>query len=171
MTGGIIQDKAAMQKNIRLEGRELVTIFGQGVVRIESSENLWAYITEKPPEHTKRLIERIQEIYAGNFGSRLDISDNSFIMEIWGHLYFEFFLLRNERLGRFLFPFGLYNRLVRSCEAIDCGEADIDGNRWLWDVLGLFVPLLSRIIPRSSPSSSPPPRPPGTPPSQEGKAF
>lgn len=141
-----------MQRTLRLEGRELIVIFGRGVVRIESSENLWAYITEKPPGHTKKLVEKIQEIYEGNFGSRLDISEKSFTMEIWGHLYFEFFLLRNPRPGRILFPFGLYDRLVRSCEAIDCGEADIDGNRWLWDVLGLFVPLLSRILPQNRPS-------------------
>ncbi len=148
----LFQDGTAMQKTLRLGGRELIVIFGQGVVRIESSEDLWDYIRENPPGRTKRLVKKIQEIYEGNFGSRLDISEKSFIMEIWGHLYFEFFLLRNPGIGRFMFPFGLYSRLVRSCEAIDCGEADIDGNRWLWDVLGLFVPLLSRILPQKRPS-------------------
>ncbi len=140
-----------MQKTIRLEGRELIVIFGQGVVRIENNEELLVYIGESPYVHTKQLVEAIQAIYSQSYGSRLGITGSSFIIEIWGHTYFEYTMLRNERLGRFLFPFGLYKRLVDSCKVIDCGEASIDGNRWLWDVLSVFVPLVSRIIPRGTP--------------------
>ncbi len=131
-----------MQKTIRLEGRELTVIFGQGVVRIENSEELLTYIGGNPGTRTRQLVEAIQAIYSQNYGSRLDIADNSFIVEIWGHTYFEYSMLRNERLGRFLFPFGLYRRLVDSCKVIDCGEARIDGNRWLWDLLSVFAPLI-----------------------------
>lgn len=141
-----------MQKEVRLEGRELIVIFGQGVVRIENNEELLAYIGESPNMRTRQLVNAIQEIYIQSYGSRLGITDNSFITEIWGHTYFEYTMLRNERLGRFLFPFGLYKRLVDSCKVIDCGEASIDGNRWLWDVLSVLVPLLSRIIPRGGTS-------------------
>ncbi len=139
-----------MQKTIRLEGRELIVIFGQSVVRIENNEELLEYIGESPYVRTKQLVEVVQAIYSQSYGSRLGITDNSFITEIWGHTYFEYTMLRNERLGRFLFPFGLYKRLVDSCKVIDCGEARIDGNRWLWDVLSVFVPLISRIIPRGT---------------------
>ncbi len=131
-----------MQKTIRLEGRELTVIFGQSVVRIENNEELLTYIGGNPRTRTQQLVEAIQEIYSENYGSRLAITDNSFIVEIWGHTYFEYSMLRNERLGRFLFPFGLYRRLVDSCKVIDCGEAHIDGNRWLWDLLSVFVPLI-----------------------------
>ncbi len=139
-----------MQKAFSFGKGEFLISFGQGVVRIESNEELLDYIGENPAIHTRKLVETIQEIYIRNYGRKLKVTDNSLIIEIWGHTYFEYFMLRNERLGRILFPFGLYRRLVASCEAIDCGEAGIDGNRWLWDVLSVFVPLISRFIPRKS---------------------
>ncbi len=139
-----------MQKKFKYQDGELFVAFGQGVVRIDNNERLWVYINTHPPEKTKALTGWIQQTYAEAFGGRLEISDHSLMMEIWGHIYFEYFLLRNERLGKFFFPFGLYERLVASCEAIDCGERGLDGNRWLWDLLGIFTPLVGKLIPRNS---------------------
>lgn len=138
-----------MKKEFVSGGKTLPVAFGQGVARIENNEELWAYINADPPVRTRKLVEWIQKNYSVAFGGRLGISDNSFIMEIWGHLYFEYFLLRNETVGRILFPFGLYRRLVESCAAIDCGESGVDTNRWLWDFLGMLTPLAAKIIPKN----------------------
>jgi hypothetical protein len=139
-----------MQRRFEYEGGEFAVDFFEGVTKIENNETLWAYVNADPPRTTRALVDWMQSVYKELFGKPLQISDNSFIMEIWGHIYFEHFLLRHEGFGKILFPFGLYKRLVASCEAVDCGESHIDNNRWLWDLLGVLTPVLGKLIPKNS---------------------
>ena len=140
-----------MQRTFEYNTGKIEVAFGRGVVRVDNDRALWVYIHLDPYSNTRRLVTWIKQIYASAFDEDLRISDNSLAMEIWGHIYFEQFLLRNPKLGRVLFPFGLYQRLVTSCEAVDCGESSKDGNRWLWDVLGILTPIAGRVIDKVQP--------------------
>lgn len=132
------------------EGGKFDVVFGEGIARIDNNDHLWAFINTNPGVKTRELVDWMKQVYSSAYGRELKISAHSFVMEIWGHIYFEHFLLRHEGFGRLLFPFGLYERLVKSCEDVDCGESKVDHNRWLWDLLGVFTPLVGRLIPKNS---------------------
>jgi hypothetical protein len=143
-----------MQRTFKYNKGEIEVAFAQGVVRVDNDRDLWEYIHFDPYKNTRILVTWMKQVYVNAFGEELRISDNSLAMEIWGHIYFEQFLLRHPTLGRFLFPFGLYQRLVTSCKAVDCGESSKDSNRWLWDFLGILTPIAGRVIDRVRPRSN-----------------
>lgn len=139
-----------MEKLFQYSTGQFKVGFRPGMVSIHNDDHLWRFLQTHARVRTQELVDWVQTQHEEAYGHRIRISDQSFVMEIWGHVYFEYFMLRNEKVGRILFPFGLYSRLVKSCEEVDCGESPIDHNRWLWDILGIFTPIVGRLIPRNA---------------------
>lgn len=129
-----------MDKTYVLYSYAITAVIDKGLVRITNDNALKSVAAVQPLAFAERLIDLIQADYRRAYGKALAIDPLSFIVEIWGHMYFEYCLLEYSMLFRILFPFGLYNRFLRSCKVIDCGEWGRDPNRWLWDRL---VPLRS----------------------------
>lgn len=127
-----------MEKQYTLDGRSVHVVMEDGLVRIDNDISLRRALVKQPEAATRLLVAGIKADYEAVFGTRLGIGNDSFIVEIWGHLYFDHLLLKHRRILRVILAFGLYNRFVRSCAVIDCGERGKDPNRWLWDRL---VPL------------------------------
>jgi hypothetical protein len=141
-----------MKKQMLIDGHQLPVILRRNVVSIDNNPVLWSFINQNPLRNTQKLIDYIQADYQKIFGEKFPLSDNSFIMEIWGHMYFESFLVNYKKWGKVLFPFGLYQRFVKACDKIDCGVSKIDRNRWLWDFLAFLTPVVGRMIPKRRPS-------------------
>ncbi|WP_353197103.1 hypothetical protein [Parapedobacter defluvii] len=127
-----------MNKTYVLDGYAITVVIDKGLVRITNDEALKSVAADQPLTFAERLVDLIRADYQKVYGKTLAISRLSFIVEIDGHLYVEYCLLKYSMLFWVIFPFGLYNRFRRSCEVIDCGERGRDPNRWLWDRL---VPL------------------------------
>jgi len=127
-----------MNKTYLLYGYAIAVVIDKGLVRITNDEALKSVAAVQPLVFAERLVDLIQADYRGAYGETLAIGRLSLIVEIVGHLYVEYCLLKYSMLFRIIFPFGLYNRFRRSCEVIDCGERRRDPNRWFWDRL---VPL------------------------------
>ncbi|WP_353129785.1 hypothetical protein [Parapedobacter pyrenivorans] len=133
-----------MEKQYVLYGVPVRVRMDEGLVGIVNDPALRRLLASQPKAATRALVSRIKADYETTYNRTLAIADTSFIVEIWGHLYFEYCLLKYSSLCRIIFPFGLYRRFLRSCEIIDCGEQGIDPNRRLWDKFSPLQAWLSR---------------------------
>ncbi|WP_262246656.1 hypothetical protein [Parapedobacter soli] len=133
-----------LEKQYTPGGLPIRVEIADGMVRIVSDRPLKQTVVAQPEAATSTLIAEIKADYKVAFGKHIDIQDDSFIVEIWGHLYADYLLLKYSKILRYIFMFGLYARFRRSCETIDCGEYEKDPNRWLWNKLVPFRQLLAR---------------------------
>lgn len=133
-----------MKKQYLLYGLPVRIELGDGMVHIVNDPSLRRVVVGRPFQATSALVGGIRADYQATFNKELAIADDSFIVEIWGHLYCDYLLLKYSKLLKVILVFGLYNRLYRSCRVIDCGEDGKDPNRWLWDKLVVFQTMLGR---------------------------
>ncbi|MEH6308228.1 hypothetical protein RYH73_21405 [Olivibacter sp. CPCC 100613] len=120
-----------------------------GIIRISNDIDLWHFFDHDITQKTAWLINAIQQDHESLYGAPLKIRSNSLAVEIWGHLYFEYYLLR---FARFL---GIHHQsqklqcLLGRTAIIDCGEKNKDSNRFLWDCFALFSSILPYILPKN----------------------
>lgn len=138
-----------MEKEYVLFGGSARVRIEEGLVGIVNDQPLRRMVGPQPEVATKALVDLIKTDYAAAYGKALAIADESFTAEIWGHLYFDYFLLKYKSVLRFTLLFGLYNRLCRSCEVIDCGERGKDPNRHVWDAIARYRHWLASRLPRT----------------------
>ena len=114
-------------------------------IHVKTEPVLLAYL--RRPEHGAPLLAAaILASYKTKYGVPLAISLDSLAVEILGHVYIDVILEAIERLrlgDRFRHA---VSRLKASTEVIDCGEKDVDGNRFLWDGLAPFADVIYAIL-------------------------
>lgn len=133
-----------LDKRYDVFGFPVTVAFEAGLVRIRNDRFLRQSVDRHPERSVDALVRSVKADYAANAGRELAIGDDSFVVEIWGHLYADHFLVKYRRVLRIVFPFGLYGRFRRSCAVIDCGERGKDPNRRLWDYLARYRGLMAR---------------------------
>lgn len=141
-----------MEKRYDLYGFPVTVAFGAGLVRIHNDRFLKQAVDSDPVQSVAKLVQWVKADHAAYTGQDLAIGDDSVAVEIWGHLYFEYFLLKYRRLLRIILFFGLYGRLCRSCVVIDCGERGKDPNRRFWDYLARHRGRMAKWVTQSGPS-------------------
>ncbi|WP_134090546.1 hypothetical protein [Olivibacter sp. XZL3] len=119
------------------------------MVHITNNIDLWRFFEEDIRLRTDLLIDTIQQDYVDIFGKPLKIARKSLAVEIWGHLYFEYYLLRLLRFLRIGLKSKIFQGLIARSAFIDCGEKDKDRNRLLWDCLALFYGVLQHLLPKN----------------------
>src|SRR5690606_64513 len=117
-----------MEKQYLLSGLPVRVEIAVGLVRIVNDRSLRRVVVEQPCSATMALVGRIQADYETTFDMELGITDDSFVVEIWGHLYCDYLLLKYKRILKVILVFGLYERFRQSCKVIDCGEPEKDPN-------------------------------------------
>lgn len=137
-----------MKQRYEVEGYWVTVDLNQGLVRITNDNAFKHAVAIHPIQSVISLIDSIQAGYSTLYGTALAIGQDSFAVEIWGHLYFEYFLLKYNKLLRIIFLFGLYNRFLNSCQVFDCGEQGKDPNRWLWDWLARYRRKIETWLPK-----------------------
>src|SRR3546814_12751164 len=121
-----------MEKRYILGGRPVRVEIGVGLVRIVNDLPFRAAVVEQPEVTTTALVAGIKADYKVAVGRELAIRDEPFIVEIWGHLYFHYILLKYSKILKVIFIFGLYDKFCHSCVIIDCGENGKDHYQWIW---------------------------------------
>lgn len=83
----------------------------------------------------RHLINLIKDDYKKIYDIDLNISNRSFLAEIWGHLiaYRIFLWIKNNIKISFVQKFATF--ACHRSGVIDCGEAKVDTNRWCWDLI------------------------------------
>lgn len=127
-----------------VDGVPVLIDFDEGLVGIINDEVFRRVVTGRPETVTKALFDQVQAHHQRAFGRAFEVRFDSFVVEIWGHLYAQYLLLKYRSVLKVVLLFGLYDRFYRSCEVIDCGERGRDPNRWVWDILVLFRKMLGR---------------------------
>lgn len=136
-----------MEKQYFLNDFQVHVAFADGIIRITNNRALKLAIQAHPEKSVDLLVRSIQEDYLLHNNKMLLVTSDSLVVEIWGHIYFEYFLLRYNKLLQFILIFGLYGRFRKSCEVIDCGELGKDPNRRLWDVLTPYRRTIAKRLP------------------------
>lgn len=97
---------------------------------VEKGELIFLY------RESEELVNKIKTDYKNIYQKPIKISNPSFIAEIWGHLVVYKVALWTQRNMNFWPAKQLSNFIAFRSGVIDCGEAKVDTNRWVWDLLG-----------------------------------
>lgn len=120
-----------------------------GLVSIRCDSSLWDLADRRNRADFRDLVRQIYHSHFTEYGYALAIPERSFLLEIHGHIYADYYLLRYERACRSMLGRRLYERLLQSCEDIDCGDSQHDPNRWFWDVVSLLGGITYVFFPRN----------------------
>lgn len=128
-------DYMRVKKRLHIEQNVITASFDTGVVHIMNDEELKSLLRNSLGGGTQILIKTLKQEYSKEFKQTLQISDKSFEVEIWGHLYCEYLfhdLYRRVRIE----PLYKLDRFVKyHCKTIDIGESGKDSNRFFWNLL------------------------------------
>lgn len=117
------------------------------IVRVKSDAPLEAYLAE-PGNGSLELADHILSQYEALLQKPLDIGRHSLAIEILGHVFVENFAEVIESVAENIGPdllepiIRLMEKVQDRTEVIDCGEASVDGNRFVWDALSPFHSLI-----------------------------
>lgn len=132
-----------------MDGLPISVTFRQGLVSIVCDTSLWLLADRRKQDDMRRLVYLIYDDHQRQFGLPLAITQRSFIFEIRGHIYADYYLLRYASFFQSLFGKRLYARLLQSCEEIDCGDQLTDPNRRFWDITSVFAFACYPFFPRN----------------------
>jgi len=138
-----------MDKVYELRNCDIKVCHNEGLIRIYSDKDLWRYLDGGVRLRTLELVKVIKTDYHKEFNKSLKISDNSFIVEIWAHVYSDYFGLLIKRHLKIKWIQNLIQKGIERAEIIDCGEKKLDTNRWVWDFLSHFKPVISLFLPKN----------------------
>ncbi len=68
-------------------------------------------------------------------------------MEIWGHIYFDYYVQAVKELVPIELVADFLNRINKVSEIIDCGEAGLDNNRNFWNMLATHKAFILDMLP------------------------
>jgi hypothetical protein len=133
-----------MDITITVRGKSLHIYIRQHIIRITNDDELIALLAHDTEAATGELITTIKVRYQEEFGKELKVSDKSMAVEIWAHVYVEKFAkaIASLRITR-----NLADAIIRRCEIIDIGEWGHDQNRFVWNALSIFKPLIAALLP------------------------
>jgi len=122
-----------MAREWNTEYHEISISYEDRCIRIRNDRRLHAFLLSNPSA-ARRLADYIRKQYHRRFGKSLRITRDSLAVEIVWHMR----VLRWMNVINRIFPFGnqkLMKELYVHMEVIDCGEREIDSNRFIWDAL------------------------------------
>ena len=138
-----------MDKVYELRNCDIKVGLDEGLIRIYSDKALWRYLDGEVALRTLELVKVIKTDYQKEFNKSLKISDNSLMVEIWAHVYSDYFGLLIKRNLKINWVQNLIQKGIERAEIIDCGEKKFDTNRWVWDFLAHFKSIVSLFLPKN----------------------
>lgn len=140
-----------MTKNTNSNFDNITIKYSPKLVQITCNDSLKTYLKEKGNGAVK-LSAFILEKFEESQGVPLHISLDSLAIEILAHTYVDSFSAAISGLDRRL-PSSLrqpleqlMNQVRYHTGIIDCGESDIDSNRWIWDKLSTYKTFIYKIM-------------------------
>lgn len=139
------------EKNTDRTLKELRINYCDRLVQITCDDALKNYL-EAPGNGALKLSAYILAEYKKRRGSGLDISQDSLAIEILAHVYSDSFAEAVSAAGSHLPPalgsavHKLMDQIISHTEIIDCGESEVDNNRWVWDGLTPFKKIIYGIL-------------------------
>ena len=136
------------EKIYKLSGHLLLVEFNNQLIRIKKPRVLKKFLSEDINLRSEILVNYIKQDYFLIIGKELDISNNSIIIEIWGHAYASHFAKAMKNLIKVKLIENIADFIINRSDIIDCGESAIDSNRKFWDILANFKGIIITFLPR-----------------------
>jgi hypothetical protein len=137
-----------MHKVYEINGCRISVRIDERSIHIDNDRQLWELLGQSAEDRTHTLIALVLEDF-GQYNRRpLRVSADSLAVEIWGHVYVEYYSLHLHRRFRLRILKHLAGRIARYCEVIDCGEKGVDTNRRVWDLLATFKSRIAGWLPK-----------------------
>ncbi|KAA5534937.1 hypothetical protein F0919_10080 [Taibaiella lutea] len=136
-----------MEQHFLVRGNSIKVELEQGVIHISNDKELWGLLNEQTEASTDDFVDLLKKEYQRLFHVPLDISDASLAVEIWGHVYFEYFALIFEKMLNMNLIKKVTHKITDYCEMIDCGESEKDSNRFFWNMLAPFKKQIAAMLP------------------------
>lgn len=137
-----------MEKMYEMYGCSLMVAFENQLVRIKGQKALQKFLSTNIDNRSTTLAAQIKTDYLSLMGRELDISIDSLVVEIWGHAYASYFARALKNLISLQLIDDVANFIIDRSDVIDCGEAEVDSNRKLWDLLAGFRPMILAFLPK-----------------------
>lgn len=138
-----------MEKLYDLEGCKIRIVLEKGLVRVFSDAELWQFLNCQPGMRFELLVNTIKTSYLKEFNKSLNITDDSLIVEILVHVYCDYLGLKFNSAIKIKWIQKLVIKLLERAEVVDCGEKELDNNRWVWDLLARFKVYFIKILPKN----------------------
>lgn len=138
----------AKEKIYKLSGHSLLVEFNNQLIRIKKPRALKEFLSEDIDLRSAVLVNYIKQDYFLITGKELDITNDSIIIEIWGHVYASHIAKAMKNLVKLKLVENVADFIIERSDIIDCGESPIDSNRKFWDVLANFKGIMLTFLPK-----------------------
>lgn len=136
------------EKIYELSGHELLVIFDEKLIRIKKPKALQKFLSSAIDNRSEVLVNYIKQDYFLLMGKELDVTNDSLIIEIWGHIYASYFARAMKNLIKLQLVENAADFVIKRSDTIDCGESEVDSNRKIWDVLANFKGIILTFLPK-----------------------
>ena len=138
-----------MYRSISVKNKNISVQLHENSIAILSDEQLLSLITEMPEAATDELVLAIKKEFYAQFNREFDVTDASIAVEIWGHVFTEKFANAVKSITAIKLVDELAEKICAHCEVINIGEKDHDNNRFVWDWLAAFKPVIAAMLLRA----------------------
>ncbi len=119
---------------------ELSVLIRKRSLHIKNTESLRRVLKKRTAP--LRLARYLKQVHTDKYDTALNISDESLTIEIIGHVYIGNFADILKAIPRIpkIAPIIVERayRITDHTDIIDCGEKEVDSNRWVWDKLAIL---------------------------------
>ena len=137
-----------MEKIYELSGHKLLVCFEEKLIRIKEPKEIQKFLSQDIEMRSTVFVNYIKQDYQNFIGKELSITNDSIIIEIWGHVYASYFARAMKNLISLNLLTDFADFIINRSDIIDCGESDVDSNRKFWDVLANFKGIILSFLPK-----------------------
>ncbi len=138
-----------MYRSINIRDKNISVQLRENSICIISDEQLLALVTEMPEAVTDELVLAIKREFCTQFNKEFGVTDASMAVEIWGYVFAEKFANAAKMIPPVKLVDELAEKICLRCEVINIGEKDHDNNRFVWDWLAAFKPVIAAMLLRA----------------------
>jgi hypothetical protein len=135
-----------MERSIPIKDKNISVRLRENSIAIISDDQLLSLITEMPEATTDELVSTIKREFHAHFNKDFQVASASMAVEIWGHVFAERFANSVKAITPVKIVDELLEKICVHCKVINIGEKDHDNNRFVWDWLAAFKPVIAAML-------------------------
>jgi hypothetical protein len=135
-----------MYRSISIRDKNISFQLRENSIAIINDGQLLALIAEMPEAATDELVSAIKGEFHAQFSREFGVTDDSMVVEIWGHVFAERFANAVKAITSVKLVDELAEKICMHCEVINIGRKDHDNNRFVWDWLAGFKPIIAAML-------------------------
>ena len=126
----------------------MVVVFATQLISIKEPKALKKYLSKDIDARSAVFVSQIKQDYLNFIGQALAITNDSMVIEIWGHVYASHLAKATKNLVQLQLIENFADFIIKRSDTIECGESEIDSNRLFWDVLSNFKGMILNFLPK-----------------------